>query len=762
MRILLSLVGSLLIFSGLYCQQPIGSWSDHLNYNSAKDIAVSQEEVFASTGSSIIVYNRAFNELRKLSRVTGLSETGISSIAWSRENRTLIIGYRSANIDLVSGTTIYNIPDILNSYIPGTKKINRIITSGAYAYMATSFGIVLVDMVKREIRDTWKPGPDPEANEVYDIALGNDKIYAATSRGIWTGNIHDQGLAYFRNWERISALPDPESRCTCILFYQNKLYVNVSPQSLSGDSVFVISDETKLLSYVPGLINRSFDGAASGFLISSAGLLRYLSTNGSIIHSVSSYGWGIPDLSRAVQENDAVWLADSNYGLIKSENMSVFNIFSMPGPGSEHVENISSCEGNLIICEGGIGNALTGKGRAFQVSVYANKRFEVLDAGSFRDAVRACPEPGNPGHIYVSSWGNGLIEYDDLRFVRSYDRVNTPALAINSGNPGTRIFGLAMDRFRNLWITQTGNSGSLKILKPDGSWIVNPLTIDAPMAGDIISARNGLKWVVLPGGYGMFVLDDNSTPEVFNDDRGKTLPVMDEDGNNLSNTFSVAEDLDGNIWVGTDHGPVIYYNPDLAFEGDLKAGRLKVPRDDGSGLADYMLGTETITSIAVDGANRKWLGTQSSGVYLLSADGTRMVKNYNTRNSPLYSDSIASVAIDNITGEVWFGTSKGALSVREVATSGGEKFTNVYAFPNPVREDYNGNVTITGLMRDSQIKITNITGDLVNEMVSEGGQAVWDLTTYTGSRVTTGVYLVFCSAGEGSGSFITKILVIGR
>ena len=207
---------------------------------------------------------------------------------------------------------------------------------------------------------------------------------------------------------------------------------------------------------------------------------------------------------------------------------------------------------------------------------------------------------------------------------------------------------------------------------------------------------------------------------------------------------------------------LIYYNTDRIFDGDLRGYRIKVPRNDGSGLADYMLGTESITAISVDGANRKWLGTKSSGAYLLSSDGTSVVKNYNVLNSPMFSDSIATVAVDNKSGEVWFGTSGGVLSVREIATSGSQSFSNVYSFPNPVREDYSGNVTITGLLKDSQVKITDISGNLVYETISEGGQASWDLTTFNGHRVRTGVYLAFCSGNDGSESCVTKILVIGR
>ncbi|MFZ0282833.1 MAG: hypothetical protein WAL29_14370 [Bacteroidales bacterium] len=762
MKMLLSIMGLLLIVSELHCQLPVGSWSDHLRYNKAEKIAVSSDEIFASTGSSILVYNKEFSELKKLSPVTGLSETGISAIAWSVQNQVLIIGYNSANIDLVRENTVFNIPEILNKYIPGEKKINRITTSGKYAFLATNFGIVVVDLIKKEIHDTWRPGPGPETNEVFDITFGNNKVFAATAIGVWAGDITSQGLAYFGNWDQEGSLPDPYIKCTLVIYSGNKLYVNVSPGSSTGDSIFALDGGATLVSYTPGLLNRSFDIAPEGFTVSSKGLLRYFRSDGSVKSTISSYGWGVPDISQAIIESNDIWLADLNFGLIKAQNMSGFTNLTLPGPASNYAGNITYGNNTVLISAGGADNSWMSLGRAFQVSLYESNNFTNLVPGTVRDAMRACIDPGNNGHFFISSWGDGLFEYNNNTLVKHFNENNTPELAINSGNTGIRICGLAMDRSKNLWIAQTGNSATIKVLKPDGSWIVNPLTIDAPVAGDIIAAANGQKWMVLPMGYSMFILDDNNTPEVFTDDTSGKLIIKDSDEKVISFVFSVAEDLDGNIWIGTDQGPIIYYNPDRIFEIDARGERIKVPRNDGSGLADYMLGTETITSISIDGANRKWLGTRSSGVYLLSADGTKMLKNYNTQNSPLFSDSIASVAVDNKTGEVWFGTAEGVLSVREIAISGEQKFTDVYAFPNPVRENYDGKVTITGLVRDSRVKITNISGDLVYETVSEGGQAEWDLTTYTGNRVATGVYLVFCSGGDGSQSFVTKILVIGR
>ncbi|MEZ4998365.1 MAG: hypothetical protein R2758_13195 [Bacteroidales bacterium] len=142
----------------------------------------------------------------------------------------------------------------------------------------------------------------------------------------------------------------------------------------------------------------------------------------------------------------------------------------------------------------------------------------------------------------------------------------------------------------------------------------------------------------------------------------------------MNNLFSISMDLDGNVWVGTDMGPAVFYNPGKVFSSDLKASRIKIPCNDGTGLADYLLGTETVTAISVDGANRKWFGTLSSGAYLMSDDARTELAHFNTLNSPMLSDNVVKVAVNGKTGEVWFGTTEGIISYRGEATSGGEDF----------------------------------------------------------------------------------------
>lgn len=753
----------LIIFFSVYFksngQTPVGSWSDHLIYNSANCVAAGGDEIYASTGYSLLIYNKTFAELKKMSGINGLSETGISTLGWSDQDRTLIIGYKSTNVDLLKNNTVFNIPDISRKFIDGTKTINKIRTAGKYAYLACSFGIVVIDLDKKEIYDTWKPGVDDQNNGIHDLAFGNGKIYAATDRGVFSADPSIQGLSYFANWDLITTLPNSSGKYTAIVYSGNKLYVNLS-DPVNGDQVWSLNGTASLLSQQPGIINRALDKTSDGFLISSPSMLRYFNNDGNLLRSATSYGWALPDIFQAIGDNNDIWIADKHSGLILWKNTEDFSAYTLPGPVSNDAFYITSANGKTIISGGATDDAWNNLGRLLQISSFENNEWTNITSASILDPVRVIADPLKPSHIFVSSWGNGLLEYENSILINHYTETNSPLQSSLPGRPYIRIAGLAFDVSGDLWITQSEVPGGIKVLKPDGSWIVNPVSIDAQERGDIIITKKGQKWIILPQGHGLFVLDDNNTPDVFTDDSYKRILVQDTENQTISSVFSIAEDLDGNVWIGTDQGPMIYFNTEKVFESDLKASRIKIPRNDGSNLADYMLKTEKITSIAIDGGNRKWLGTAGSGAYLLSVDGTKQIRNYNEQNSPVLSDSINSLAVDNKTGDVWFATVKGVQSLRGDATEGTNKFTKVYTFPNPVREYFYGNVTITGLMKDSQIRITDISGNLVYETVSEGGTATWDLTTYNGKRVSTGVYLVFCASKDGTQSIVTKMLVI--
>ncbi len=760
MKRTLLLITLLFIARHLAGQGPIGSWADHLPYHSVKYVAAGKSEIFGATDFAITVYNKKYDQLRKLSKVHGLTDCGISAISYSDKHDLFIIAYQSTNIDIYKDGVIINIPDLFNKYIAGKKKINRIRTKNNLAYLATSFGIVLVDLVKNEIYDTWNPSPDGITGEVLDVILSGDIVYAATVNGLFCGDLNGPALAYYGNWTPVDEFY-PNVIYNSLSFIDGRLFVVRPSLNNEGDSLLMFHQNTVTPVFHQNSTRiYSLEEGNNQLIVSTGNAIMLFDPEGNHVNSITDYEWATPNSHNAVTDGSDIYIADIDNGLVKGAGMVSFKGFTHPGPYHNNCYNIYAENGSIYIAGGLVDNSWNNTWLNFRSFFFEDRKWW---SGIFYDTwdpMRIRPYPGDPSRIFISTWGSGLYEISNHQIVNNWDETNSPLETIIPGANYVRICGLAFDDDKNLWLTQSEMESTIKVLTPDGNWILLPYTVDAPTVGDIIITRSGYKWVVLPRGNGLFILDDNDTPDIFTDDRTKRVSVKDQDGKPISNIYAIVEDLDGSIWIGTDQGPAIFYNPENVFEDDFIAYRIKISRDDGSGLADYLLGTEIITSIAVDGGNRKWLGTNSSGAYLVSPDGKEQIQNYNASNSPVLSDIISGIAVDEITGEVWIGTSKGLVTVRESATSGTESMANVYAFPNPVRESFEGPVTISGLSRNTNIKITDVGGNLVFETTSTGGQATWDLTTYNGKRVSTGVYLIFCSNEDGSDTTITKLLII--
>lgn len=745
-------------------QGGIGSWQDHLSYSSSYCVAGGGDKVYSSAGASVLIADLITGGISSLSRVSGLNETLIGNIEWCDKEETLIIIYRNTGVDLVRKGVIATIPDIKNKYIPGLKEIYDVTVTGSRALLSASFGIVVLDIPGRYVADTWRPGPDGENNEVYGTSLLGDRIYAATAKGVYSAQRDRTGLSYFGNWERLPGLPSPDSKYNLIAASGGALFVNKQGNNAGTDSLFrvVPGQAAGLVLERPSGSIRSVDVTDNGVSVSLPSSVLMLSLQGSVIREITSYGWAAMNPVKSFTYKGKLWIADLSNGLISTSDYSKYNSFTLPGPYTNNVADIHFAGKTSLITGGTVDNAWGNVYRPFQFFINSGNSWNsiIFYEPADRDAMRVVADPLDNEHIFVSSWGNGLYEFRSGSLVNNFNQYNSPLASIIPGENYSRICGLAFDKSGNLWMTQSGVPGILKALLKDGTWVSVALTPNVPVAGDMIIDANGLIWVLLPRGHGLLIYDPAGTPEVISDDRYLRLQVEDTEGYVMNNLFSIASDMDGNIWIGTDRGPAVYYNPSKAFSSDLKASRIKIPRNDGSGLADYLLATETVTSIAVDGADRKWFGTMSSGAYLLSEDGREQLHHFNTSNSPLLSDNIVKVSINGLTGEVWFGTSEGIVSFRGDATTGRDDYSGMYVFPNPVREDFEGVVTITGLIENSRVKITDISGNLVWETTSSGGQATWDLRNYRSARVTTGVYLVFCSNEDGSISEVTKMLII--
>ncbi|MDT8401246.1 MAG: T9SS type A sorting domain-containing protein [Bacteroidales bacterium] len=747
----------LLLYHPVSGQGPLGSWADHLPYHSVRFVSEGENEIYGSTEYAISIFNPSYNEVRKLSKVNGLSDTGISTIEYSKEEKGLVIAYESGNIDIYRYGEIRNIPDIMNYFISGDIKINRIRTRNEYAYLASNHGIIIVNIKKYEIKDTWRPSVDGIRNEVFDISISDDTVYAATGRGLFKAPADNQGLAYYGNWDLIGG--SDENSYNCLASVNGNLFFNKQGALSGNDSVFYLSEGS--LNYVPGLpgtVNYSFETGIDRLIISSGSAISILDASAGILSTIDEYGRQAPGAMDAIFSGNEIYVADYNQGLVRLRDGGSYENYIPQGPVTNNSFYLHASGGQVWVAGGGVNEDWNNLLTPFTLFNFSDRKWWSELRDDARDAMRVAAVPGEPDHIFVTTWGHGVYEFKNKQLLNHWSE-NTFGSSV-PGKPLVRIFGLAVDKDKNLWITQSGIQNNIKVLTNDKNWISLPYHIDAPIAGDILITEANHKWILLPGGGGLFVLDDNHTPSYFDDDRYKKMAIKDQDGKVFSNVSAIARDLDGNIWIGSDQGPVVYYFPDRVFEQDIYATRIKIPRNDGSGLADYLLATETILSISVDGGNRKWLGTKNSGAYLISENSNELVKNFNVSNSPLLSDHVSSIATDGETGEVWFGTSMGIVTLRETGTTGSSAMDKVYAFPNPVREDFAGNITITGLTRNSHVKITDISGNLVYETRSTGGDASWDMKTYNGKKVSSGVYLVFCNNEDGTVSTVTKILII--
>lgn len=745
-------------------QGPVGSWKDQLSYSSSLSLAVGDDKVFSSAGAAVLVYDIPSRSTSSVSRVTGLNETLVNAVAWCEEEETLIIVYRNTSVDLLRKGIVTNIPDIKNKYIPGLKEIYGVTVAGSKAMLSGSFGIVVLDIRGRYVADTWRPGSDGEVNAVAATAILGDRVYATTATGIFSAPLFRPGLSYFGNWERLEGLPSPGSSYNGIAAAGTALFISKPGSASSADSLFRIipGENATLIHTSPGGSMRSVSATGNSICLATSSTLRMFSGQGTLQREITGYGPAAANPVTAAITGQTLWIADASSGLVSTDDYATYVSHTLPGPYTNNVADIHFAGDNFYVTGGTVDNAWGNVYRPLQVFTGTGDRWRstILYQPEDRDAMRVIADPEDASHYFVSSWGNGLYEFREGDMVMNYNQENSPLSSIIPGENFTRICGLAYDREGNLWMTQSGVPGILKALTADGNWISTTLSLGVPVAGDMVIDRNGFIWVTLPRGYGLLVYDPAGTPETLTDDRYLRLQVTDTEGHVMNNIFSVSTDNDGSIWLGTDMGPAVFYNPGKAFTGELKATRIKIPRNDGSGLADYLLGTETVTSICVDGANRKWFGTMSSGAWLMSDDAREELIHFNSSNSPLLSDNIAKINVNPVTGEVWFGTSEGIISFRGDATAGKEDFSSIYVFPNPVREDFEGVVTVTGLVENSSVKITDISGNLVYETTSTGGQATWDLRNYRSERVTTGVYLVFCSNEDGSLAKVTKMLVI--
>lgn len=772
-RILLSLTYALCIVHCALAQSAMGSWTTHISYTNVNEITQSKEKVYGISAGALFSIDKQNEIIETYSKIYGLNDNNIQFIKFSNENNILFIAYKNSNIDLLTEDgTITNIPDLYRKNMSGSKKVNDICFFENIAYLACDFGITSLDLDKKEFKETYITKSEGNAEKILNLTIHSNVIYAMSENNITHCSI-DKNMLNYQNWEK---MPDPDINKTNkkILFKDSILYL------LKNDNT-LYQYKNNLWSKYKTSINGLFAKNNILFLIDTNGTLIKIENNNDniIAENVTN---GLYD-----EQNNTIWYISEKIVFCKNLTTNEYNTFIPNGPFSNTSWKLKYSDGRIFSVPGGrwANNYFTPS----SLSVYENGFWRTYNTeyfsshtttiGNSYDLVDIAIDPNDKTHFWVASYGLGIYEFKGDEIYKFHHCENSGLVSIyqdrdpDTKHRYTRTDGLTYDNMGNLWLLN--NAGHLvKYIDPNGVYHKQQYTVSALTPQDIIisNKNQNQKFLLIPrhtSSYTslLFSFDDNGTLNNLNDDKTISLTkVYDQDNKELNFSQatpllrSIAQDKNGTIWVGTTEGLFLINDPNKVFDSNFKVYRIKIPRNDGTGLADYLLGTEEIKAIAVDGANRKWIGTASSGIYLVSEDGLETIHHFTAENSPLLSNAIQSIAINNKTGEVFIGTGNGLISYQSDAIESGEKFENIRAYPNPVRPEYTGLITIVGLTFDTKIRITDVNGNLVYETISNGGAATWDGCNKNGERIATGVYFAHCISADGKQKHITKILVI--
>ena len=480
-------------------------------------------------------------------------------------------------------------------------------------------------------------------------------------------------------------------------------------------------------------------------------------------------------MSDIIIDGNTYWLADGIRSLVRvNENLTLRN-YEPSGPLTNRAFSTSITQDKILVSPGGVSvqwnNNNTYQGFHWSDG-YNWFNLPYTSLGGAKDITNIVEAPN--GKLYVGTWNNGLLELEYDEDLGNYVLVKEHNYETSNGNLQTissdtsdgsygwlRIKDVVVDDNGLVWITNSLVNKGLAFMNTDGQWQSYNITsynTQNSHLGDLLIDNQGKKWFFIAKGGGMIVYDDNGTPENTNDDNNKHLNTSAGQGNLPSNrVYSLAIDNDGEVWVGTDKGIAVFYDTDEVFGINGDAQQILVEAD---GYVEPIIANESVTTIAIDGANRKWFGTKNSGVFVYSADGGQQMEHFTKENSPLLSNTVNHISIDNSSGEVFISTDKGLISYKGEATAGEKKHGNILVYPNPVKENYNGPIAIKNVVENANIKITDIKGNLIKTTTAFGGQAIWDGKNKYGERANTGVYLVFSTDPTGLETNVAKILFI--
>lgn len=745
-----------------------GDWRVYAAYHNATKVVEVGERLYVLSDGGLYSYDPEDLSVETYDKASSLNDNGIFDIQRCDATGELVVVYSNGNVDLLNEQgDCYNMPELKNKSL-SDKTINEVSAVGELVYVSTNSGIIVFNVSKRVVVNYYNLG-----QIVLSATEDAGSIYAATKNGVFRGD-KSLNLLDASNWKQLST-----NALEHILLFGGNFYAVTSNTvyKIQNKSDFSLSKivSDKFTSYsVIGDKLFLFKGTKTTSVDTAGNIASY--TGNGIVHMALKGG--------------TYWAACGKGGLKGFKfNTSEFEETVQSVIPNSPIRNYSyklnmTPEGRLLVAGGAFnypGVNYDGTLMKYEDGEWfafdETKPVELITQRYYQNLTDLVQDPSDPEHHFASASRSGLFEFRNYELVNHYTYDNSPITSIlpESSAPGfyTRITGLNYDKQGNLWMCNTECDTIVRVLMKDGKWAALYYNVIAgyPTFDHTVFDRRGWVWInsrrSTPAGHkaGAFILDTNGTVADTSDDTYKLLSnFYNQDGTPYTpDLFNcMVEDLDGAMWFGTNLGLFVSYNPSAAFDNGFYLSQVKVPRNDGTNLADYLLNGVNVKCVAIDGGNRKWVGTSGNGIYLISSDGLETLEHFTVDNSPLISNDINSIAVDGQTGEVFIATAAGLVSFMSNATDPVEEFDSdlVKVYPNPVRPDYQGLISITGLMYNSNVKIVNAAGRLVHEGTSVGGEYTWNGRLSSGKRAASGIYYVLATDEAGEEGVASKFLIV--
>ncbi len=717
----------------------IDMWRAHISFQSIHSVAITDKNIYGAAENGVMVFNLDDKSLTGYSKLSGLSSSGITYISVDPITKKELIAYEDGNLDILQGNIISNFDRLKNSEtISGSKRINHISFQTSYAYLSTDYGVVVFDINKQEVKETWRDlGSSGGTIKIFQSTFLNDSIFLATEAGVLAGKLNDN-LLDFNKWNRFTTGVFSGS-VQSVAANQSKVYAAINSSGVYHFTGVDWVQET----FLQGISFRSLTASANDLLIATTNELWELSNSNTLTQILST---SISSPYMALKDGGGkLWIADDEHGLV-SNSSGNFLSYSPNGPFNTETSRLKYHAGTMF----GVGDGYS----STYVALNKNAVYDLFNAGVWSAQSSSMKDLTdidfsiNDEFTYTASFGFGVESRNSTGEVVRFDESNSPLINLNP--PGRFVNITAIESSpKGLWVANYGATKPLHLLKADNTWESFSFSPNASRypTGLAIDVYDQVWMLANPNqGGGIVVFNKEENTSAYLTD------IVGSGGLPSKNVRSIAMDRDGYVWVGTDIGVAYFVELSRLFTSGVNAVKPIFENR-------FLLKDDKVTAIAVDGGNRKWMGTER-GVWLFNSTGEILIHNFTAENSPLLSNVIRAIEIDDISGEVFISTDKGVISYRSDASVGTDRFQSVKIFPNPVTPEFVGTVGISGLANDAVVKITDISGKLIWQTKANGGTATWNVRDYNGNHAATGMYIVFSATEDGAESAVGKIAVI--